>query len=380
MKNDTTAAISHLRFGRRISTETESHDPTKLTLKPYNPETASTLVSAFKLLEENYIAFGIGSAEDYSLPSNLLTSSTPLAHLESIQIQLDSLVSAGREVRTSFLRLAQSDNSQDLAGKSVVERYCIDYCSSRTVEPNSDNDLPLRLQHLRAQHASWLDSLNVTLDALDLHPRNDKTSRRLSLLQIQHFYSTFLLTTCRSAREVPTDIFHNEYYRILDLAEQYLNCPSLTDDNTRESLDMQTNFAVKPVILPALYLIALKCRDSLVRRRAIRLLASTDRLEGFQKSQSLATFAKQIVGAEERTSRTLMGLPPTHEEPLSAEQVPEVARFLDVVVSLAPGRPSDVKIVCGRFAFERRGELEVVDLTPTGHVSLMHQGSPDDPP
>lgn len=261
-----------------------------------------------------------------------------------------------------LLRMAQADTSQDLTGKNIVEKWCIDHCKSRTIKPNANDSLSSRLQRLITRHASWIISFKATSDALVIPPGDERTRRSLILLQIQHFYSAFLLTSCRSVREVPNDVFHDEYCRILDLAEEYLDSSRLVDGNLRECSKTPANFAVEPVILPALYLIALKCRDSVIRRRAIQTLASTDRLEGFQKSRSLAAFASKIVAIEERKVKAFIGLHPTYDQPLRAEQVPEAARFLDVTVKLAPRKRWDFEIVGGRFAFERRGELEVVRL------------------
>lgn len=140
-------------------------------------------------------------------------------------------------------------------------------------------------------------------NTLDLPIEDEQSKRSLILLLIQHFYLAFLLITCQSAREVPNDVFHDEYCRILDLAKMYLNNTSLGNEFVEEHLGQRSSFAVGPAVLSALYLIAVKCRDSVARRRAICLLASTDRLEGFQKSQHLAAFADRVVVEEERRAR-----------------------------------------------------------------------------
>ena len=198
LENETATAISHLRFGRRILAEQSVERP--------GSKTASTLVSALKLLETDDTLFETASFERCA----------------------SSVATAG--------------------------------------------------------HASWLDSLNITMTA-NLRLNDNRTAKRFILLQIRGLYSSFLLTTCRLTREVQNDIFQNDFRGLLDSVENYL---SRNESDAYEPANKRIKSNIKPVILPALYLVALKCRDSVVRRRAIRLLASTDRLEGFQESHSLA--------------------------------------------------------------------------------------------
>lgn len=359
MKNDSMAAISHLRFGRKIST---TYDAARESQRLYDAKTFGTLFSMFEMLERCCMDMDIDNS--FRQISALPTCPASPSDLASFRVSLDSLISAEREIRMKFLRLAHIDSSPIPSGRRFAEMWCIDHCKSRTIKPGRDSGLSSRLQNLITHHASWMVSFKTALDTLNLPLEDEQSRRSLILMQIQHFCSAFLLITCRSTRDVPHDVFHDEYCRILDLADQYLNNTSLGDESVRETSNQRSNFAIGPAVLPALYLIALKCRDSVVRRRAIRLLASTDRLEGFQKSQHLAAFAEQVVVAEERRARALMGLSLTDEGPLSATQVPEAARFLDVAVSRASGRASDMQIVGGRFAYEGDGELEITHISP----------------
>ena len=54
MKSDTMAALSHLRFGRRISLEQDSKHAGEE--RPYTPQTKSVIVSMFEQVEQKYLA------------------------------------------------------------------------------------------------------------------------------------------------------------------------------------------------------------------------------------------------------------------------------------------------------------------------------------
>ncbi|KAF2166626.1 hypothetical protein M409DRAFT_54954 [Zasmidium cellare ATCC 36951] len=119
VKSDTTAAISHLRFGNRVFLD---YDPTKQTGMLYETETSKTLISTFKLLQANGILLETRSAESCSsIPSSPM-SSPPPSDLETLRVTLERLTTEERDLRTDLLRMAQADASQDLTGKNILEK------------------------------------------------------------------------------------------------------------------------------------------------------------------------------------------------------------------------------------------------------------------
>jgi hypothetical protein len=57
--------------------------------------------------------------------------------------------------------------------------------------------------------------------------QRDNDSAALALLEIQHFYSYILLSTCQTTKEKYFDSFNPTFGRIVSLAETYIEVPIL---------------------------------------------------------------------------------------------------------------------------------------------------------
>jgi hypothetical protein len=100
--------------------------------------------------------------------------------------------------------------------------------------------------------------------------QRDNDSAALALLEIQHFYSYILLSTCQTTKEKYFDSFNPTFGRIVSLAETYI-------ESTNSS---QMLFALNSGVLPSLYITAVKCRQRKTRRQAISLLRKSKCQEG----------------------------------------------------------------------------------------------------
>ena len=94
-------------------------------------------------------------------------------------------------------------------------------------------------------------------------------------------------------------------------------------------------------IIMALYVVATKCRDSVVRRKALALLKTLNMQEGILSTNLVSTCLDEMVDLEERKARNIAGI--AEDVPLRCEDVLEEARFLDVTINA--GR-SDVGMMC----------------------------------
>ncbi|KAK5706069.1 hypothetical protein LTR97_001055 [Elasticomyces elasticus] len=386
VRGNSAAVLSHLRFGRKAAREcVQSGNDRSLGIKLEARSTVTTreLMSMFNQLEAHcvlspQIPGRVLYSEDRPgyRPSTQLPS--PLTTVEDVRTQLDILIVASHRLRMDVLQIAQSAlQKQEHKPNCLARRTCINQCLSRTINLDQHPDIITRLHSLTVAFSAWLTKLS---EILFTQHKPDKR-RALTFLQIRHFHSTFLLSTCRETREQRSDFFSADWARVLDLAEEYLAAHPVREDNRIESLTShpgpRPNFTIDTGVLPTLYLICLKCRDSAVRRRALQVLRRTDRLEGFLQSQTLANHAECIIDLEERHARLLIPLlddTTTSEDgsALTADQVPEAARILDAVVAAAPTKPTEMHVVCGRIAHERDGELEVVEYRFTGCPMVLY--------
>jgi hypothetical protein len=106
-----------------------------------------------------------------------------------------------------------------------------------------------------------------------------------------------------------------------------------------------------------LFLLACKCRDSTIRWTAVSLLRDLKLQEGAFHSEVLAMFACQIVKLEESRAREITVIKESYL--LTYEDVPEQARFMDVILDLDESQPDLGILVCARLSDDDEGGLIV---------------------
>lgn len=280
---------------------------------------------------------------------------------------LDSILEASSDLRMQLLRLAEESfaSTRHASCKPAV-RYCLANCLSRTVDVSSHAVILRRKAHLINGHTSWL-AMVAGLKGMQqvLH------TRQLIFLQIRHFSSKVNLLTCRETTECSQDRFEEEFVRMLDMIELYVNGPDLSTQNLRpppktqiEGSEPQRTFSLEVGILPTLYLICQKCRSPTTRRRALSILRNADRREGLHYSGGLAPYAKSIMDLEEKRAKDLHSEAAKIAELELPTPIPEVARFLNVVFEGIGLR--DIRVVCGRYQHESGGNIELIEYRGGG--------------
>jgi hypothetical protein len=127
------------------------------------------------------------------------------------------------------------------------------------------------------------------------------------------------------------------FTHIIDMAESVLQMDRNNDEQSG------VTFTLEPGILPSLFLITLKCRDSGLRHRALGLLGESYCQEGMWEGALLAKYMKQVIDMEEHLSGYTGG------GKLQAEEVPEAARFSDVAIVGSDTMPGWGRLVGGRY-------------------------------
>lgn len=328
------------------------------------------------------------------------------ASTDGLQTQLEALTEAGQDVRSSLQALAQQLTSETLEALSEAGSCCIIQTISRVVPINA------RLRDHMSSTLSSFRNLSQQLRLLLLSTENICLHPELLFMQIRCFHASFSLAMSRGFNEQLTDYFADDISRALENCERLVRLSFMarqgsTDDKkaTGPIADefMQKLFAAEhpgsvdasativpqgPLapaerrdryiagifefgILPALYLIACKCRTSSHRRRAARLLREANRVEAINSSHTLAAYADAIIDLEEQATASLKHCDNIQQTSavsagFYADEVPKEARFLDVVAAAgiaAHGgeESSTVKLTCTRMIEDQGNKLELLE-------------------
>ncbi|KAL9120455.1 MAG: hypothetical protein Q9187_002993, partial [Circinaria calcarea] len=111
-------------------------------------------------------------------------------------------------------------------------------------------------------------------------------------LKMEHQVAHISLSTCLLPQEGFTyDAFHTAFEQVVSLAESLQKTiPSRPAD--------QPQFTMETSLIPSLTMVARKCREPIIRRRATRLLQSAGR-EGVWNGPIAALVAEKIIEIEE---------------------------------------------------------------------------------
>jgi hypothetical protein len=148
-----------------------------------------------------------------------------------------------------------------------------------------------------------------------------------------------------SDEETSFDRFLPMFQKTVSLAEALL---SPSDISSKPDKRRSKKFLYEDGVIPPLYLVGLKCRDPVVRRKAQGLLASARRKEGVWESDKMAKVVEQIIAIEE-SGRVIY----------SSSQVPEEARvWRKWIIDGENDKPS--KVVC-RLRVNSSGGVRIVE-------------------
>lgn len=143
---------------------------------------------------------------------------------------------------------------------------------------------------------TWSMLFHTLLSSMDFHNLSAEDNHASNILRIQHRIAWIWISTALSPsyfnEPAPESVWdaHTEGFRsIVELAEAEIGT------TMRSCL----TFSFEMELVIPLYLTALKCRDHVVRRRALALLSASPRREGFWDSRLAAKLAERVVEMEE---------------------------------------------------------------------------------
>lgn len=274
--------------------------------------------------------------------------------MKEARSHLDLLTSNTFRLRGTILQYteqaigAEADLWKDALGQpDWAKRYCNLYARSRVIDLNADADgleLISKQAELTAAFEAWYSALaNMPQDPGDLAVR---------MLRIEVFFSWFILCTLRDRDETSCDRFREGFAELVELAVHYLERTKATAG--------ACGFALESGILRSLYIVGLKCRDTILRRRAVDLLRNATVQEGLWSGRVFAGYLQRVVDVEEKQARQLRPDIP-QETPLTYETVPDAARIHDVVLASDDTRPALARVVCAQRASGECSALRFVE-------------------
>jgi hypothetical protein len=137
--------------------------------------------------------------------------------------------------------------------------------------------------------ASWL----VALDAIDMNTlgRYDTLVSSQKLLRAAAIMASILFDTLGTHSECSYDEYTDKFAEIVKLYEFVIG--------HRTSTGMTMSFGIDAGVIDTLTFVAGRCRDPVIRRSALRLLAESHRLEGDLQGSTGATIIATLMDFEE---------------------------------------------------------------------------------
>lgn len=316
----------------------------------------------------------------------------PLDSLAELRASLETLTDAGQMLREQLIVAAQASVQQTHPTLDATSQFCLSHTRSRTM--SIATALQTRLHETLSAFSAWGNRF------MSVFRNSHPISRELLFLQIRFFYASSTMVMCRAGSEKVADSLVDEFVRALESAERLLRTEfgwrqqsaaeateepvvvelmeklTLADRACSAAMHQESPYIVpdessvppdnaRPIgvfgfgILHALFTIACRCRASRPRRKATQLLLNAKRIEAVNSSGTLSMYAEAIIHLEELQTRLVTGRAFGATE-FYADEVPEQARFLDVVARPDPERSAYFLLTCTRRTSPEAREIELL--------------------
>ncbi|KAE8146163.1 hypothetical protein BDV25DRAFT_163015 [Aspergillus avenaceus] len=215
-------------------------------------------------------------------------------------------------------------------------RHCLDALMNQTLSfvlSVHTGGLPASDAVLKQQKQSQLDLLqefhcwSTAFDQLIARRGTSKTldKRGPLTLRAHHRVSQIWMQSCMSKDQMVFDNFNADFEAIVNLSEEVVRLSS--------GLDRQCNtvgFSLESEITAALWFTGIKCREPIIRRKAVRLLSDHHRQEGMWDMGLFAKVAGLVMQLEETE---LSSLPIAKRVPEDHQRIYDPILPEDIVTS-----------------------------------------------
>jgi hypothetical protein len=165
------------------------------------------------------------------------------------------------------------------------------HVTAKAQESRLDVEDFLEQAKLRNRLTTWRDELDELLARMQKAGK-DVQRDAVNTLLVQQKVLYIWLSICTSGGESAADTYFADFEGIIQMAEQIAEIRRETASQRLLAFDLQ--------VLGPLFCVTLKCRHPGLRRRALELLRTTPRKEGFWDAQHAYLTARRVIEVEER--------------------------------------------------------------------------------
>lgn len=275
--------LDHLRNGLNLLRSSQSQDLKDQVSNAYSLSIRQQVRPIFHRLEAQSTLVGQPVSALFNDLENIPVLKVPkiFADFEEAKVSLDSLIASC----LVFIRTVHDGKHN--------ERLCARPARALQI-------------HLLEQSNVWSNSVANLVRACN--PFTDADDKREKILRVQHTATFIWLSQCTELDEFSFDKFLNEFKSIVEWSRILYSPvpdsadPALSAQLASLSISGSKKFSLNMAFIPPLYLVAIKCRDAVVRREAITILGQMRGREGLWDARLHAQVARRYVEIEESST------------------------------------------------------------------------------
>ncbi|KAK4495413.1 hypothetical protein PRZ48_013744 [Zasmidium cellare] len=261
---------------------------------------------------------------DQPIPSAFASIDEAMVHLYALGARIHDLI--GQTMKISKLDLSQR---YDLEAMDPLTRSCLIAANLRRLDTAIHEAHIAEFMSMKQELRKWMSAF-ATLQPCK---SNDLAH---SMARIHFFNIWLFVESHRDASESAVDRFLPQFEHLASTCESYTQSfwlaePHIPFDSRLPSSHTRPAFALGSGVLECSYLIAMKCRDSSVRRRCIQLIRISN-FQGAFDAFYLAAMVEAVVDLEEERARKILGV--SHDHLFECHEVPEEARNLNAELDM----------------------------------------------
>ncbi|KAE8420762.1 hypothetical protein BDV36DRAFT_292953 [Aspergillus pseudocaelatus] len=261
-----TGALDHIDAGLKILYQHEQkRGATGRTTELYKE--LRRLYSKFNL-EASFMGRSLYPLETPS--QDVTASDVVLANLSHARSYLDNLMNKG----LAFIRSVDLDR--------------------KPRDPELQHKLELEQQKICDEFDTWLVGLNKLIQRMG--PWIQQNDLRASLILKIYYHTSLIWVKAVLARDENVfDLYISDFDAVVDYAGRVIQLTVEIDERTNN----QSMFCLEGEVIGPLYYAAIKCRNPVIRRKAIDLLLHYGKIEGMWNAKRYAAVANLVMEVEE---------------------------------------------------------------------------------